>query len=118
MSRPVDMARVLAAEQTIAEALALRPDLAGRTAAFLSSDPDAEALEEPMADRFDKPTQIRLDADILTRADALVPFVASKPEFQAIGRVTRASVLRLAMLRGLAELEAEGGKGTKPRKKS
>lgn len=105
-------ADVRAAEERIAEVLTNHPEAAERTAAFLEREPTMEELMA--AQRFDKPTPLRLDQEILERADALIPSVGKRPEFQAIGRVTRASVLRLAILRGLAELEAEA----KPRKKS
>lgn len=48
------------------------------------------------------------------RAEALVPKVAKLPGPKATGTVTRGDVLRLALLRGLDELEQETGKGAKP----
>lgn len=44
------------------------------------------------------------------RAEALVPKVAKLPGPKATGTVTREGVLRLALLRGLEELEQETGK--------
>lgn len=52
-------------------------------------------------------TSIRLDHDLQARADVLVPLVAAQPYAAAVGGVTRATVLRLAVARGLADLERE-----------
>ena len=53
--------------------------------------------------------QIRLPGALLARAAALVPRVAEMPEASAVGTVTRAAVLRLALAEGLAALEARLG---------
>ena len=50
---------------------------------------------------------IRVPEELVERADALVEAIAADPELSAFGRVTRSSVLRLALLRGLATLEEE-----------
>lgn len=47
---------------------------------------------------------LRLPRDVLKRADRLLPKLRNVPEFGA-GRQSRAAVLRLALLRGLADLE-------------
>lgn len=53
-------------------------------------------------------TSIRLTDDTLARADRLVSALASEPELSAAtAQVTRSTVLRLALLRGLAQLEQE-----------
>jgi hypothetical protein len=52
-----------------------------------------------------------LPQDLLDRADRLVPKLQNNTELRASGEVTRSVVLRLALLRGLDELE----KGTKAR---
>lgn len=49
----------------------------------------------------------RPPADLVARADALVPALDADPEIHAHGRVSRSTVIRLALLRGLASLEAE-----------
>lgn len=46
---------------------------------------------------------------IAERADALVPLLGKRPEYQAF-RVTRSVVLRYALQRGLDSLEEEFGK--------
>jgi hypothetical protein len=49
---------------------------------------------------------IRVEADLLARATALAERMAQAPDLRAF-RVSRASVLRLVMLRGLDALDAE-----------
>jgi hypothetical protein len=63
------------------------------------ADQEAEEMNE-------KAITLRLPADLLERADELVPIVAAYEDFQAM-RVSRSTVLRLALLRGLAALEHE-----------
>ena len=55
---------------------------------------------------------------LLDRADALVDRLPDLGQAHASGQVVRSDVLRVALLRGLASLEAEVGlakKATKPR---
>jgi len=51
------------------------------------------------------PTQLRLTHDLLERADALIAVMAADPEVRALGMPTRTAVLRLAIARGLCDLE-------------
>jgi hypothetical protein len=51
------------------------------------------------------PTQLRLSQDLLERADALIEVMAADLEVRALGMPTRTAVLRLAMARGLRDLE-------------
>jgi hypothetical protein len=51
------------------------------------------------------PTQLRLTRDLLERADALIAMMAADPEVRALGMPTRTAVLRLAIARGLRDLE-------------
>ena len=53
------------------------------------------------------PTQLRLTRDLLARADALIEVVAADPEVRALGTPTRTAVLRLALARGLKDLERQ-----------
>jgi hypothetical protein len=53
------------------------------------------------------PTQLRLTHDLLERADALIGVMAADPEVRAIGMPTRTAVLRLAIARGLRDLEGQ-----------
>lgn len=117
MSRAVlDMARIQAAEARIAEVLNKHPEIRQRTAEWLASEPTTAELEVLIVSD-EKPNMqtlgIRIDQATIERADALQGFVASKPELRAMGRVSRASILRLAMLRGLEVLEAEARKAEK-----
>ena len=50
---------------------------------------------------------LRLSDDTLERADALLPRLTSSTAKRVDGVLTRAEVLRLAILRGLDALEAE-----------
>jgi len=54
-----------------------------------------------------EPLMLRMPQALLDRAEALVPAVEASEVGAALGRVTRAAVLRMAIARGLAELEAE-----------
>jgi hypothetical protein len=53
------------------------------------------------------PTQLRLTQDLLERADALIEVMAADPEVRALGMPTRTAVLRLAIARGLKDLEQQ-----------
>jgi hypothetical protein len=53
------------------------------------------------------PTQLRLTHDLLERADALIAAMAADPEVRALGMPTRTAVLRLAIARGLRDLERQ-----------
>ena len=53
------------------------------------------------------PTQLRLTQDLLERADALIAVMAAVPEVRALGMPTRTAVLRLAIARGLRDLECQ-----------
>jgi len=53
------------------------------------------------------PTQLRLTQDLLERADALITVMAADPEVRALGMPTRTAVLRLAIARGLCDLEGQ-----------
>jgi hypothetical protein len=53
------------------------------------------------------PTQLRLTQDLLERADALITVMAADPEVRALGMPTRTAVLRLAIARGLRDLERQ-----------
>jgi len=53
------------------------------------------------------PTQLRLTQDLLERADALIAVMAADAEVRALGMPTRTAVLRLAIARGLRDLERQ-----------
>lgn len=78
------------------------PALNRRTEAMLAGA--LPALEEPL--KHDRSMTVRLPEDALTRADALVPALESHPLLGAAS-VSRSVVIRLALDRGLAALEAE-----------
>lgn len=93
------------------------PDVAALARTVRTGELPAEALEERMATN-DAATQLRVPADVLDRADALIEPLARDPMLRAAGRgVSRAMVLRLAVLRGLDALEAEHGGGRKGKRR-
>lgn len=65
----------------------------------------------------DQQISVRLDGGIGERAEALAESLAELPEFQAF-RLTRATVLRMAMIEGLAVLEQRlaEAKAAKPKR--
>jgi hypothetical protein len=105
MATPIDLTRVRAAEARLAAQLRQHPELATRTAQFLAGNPSVETMETLMTEPLEKPTQLRLPRDALERAETLIPLLAQHPEFRALGRLSKATVLRLAVLHGLEVLE-------------
>ncbi len=67
-----------------------------------------------------KPTQttLRLPQDVLDRADALIPALSHHASASVSGELARSDVLRLALLRGLAELEKETSPAGPPASKA
>jgi predicted DNA-binding protein len=63
-------------------------------------------LSETLEVTKEQQISIRLEPDLAERAEALSNALGSRPEFRAF-RMTRAAVLRMAMLEGLATLEAK-----------
>ena len=72
--------------------------------------------EAPEASTVDDETltSLRLPRSLLDRADALIALLKKRPEF-AVQRITRSTVLRLALMRGLDALEADHPKSSGPR---
>ncbi len=50
-------------------------------------------------------TPLRLPPELIELAEKMLPFVAADPQVAAVGRVTRSSVLRLAMAKGLESMQ-------------
>jgi hypothetical protein len=53
--------------------------------------------------------QLRLPVSLLDQADALIEVLSHDRDLSAAGRITRATVLRLAVARGLENLTHEYG---------
>jgi predicted transcriptional regulator len=53
------------------------------------------------------PLSVRIPDDLARRLDRLVPKIAKDQNLAAFGRVSRSAVVKLALLRGVAVLEAE-----------
>jgi len=99
--RPVDLARARAAEVELEALLKAHPEMGERTALFLAGKL-AGRKEEPMNE---KPQVVKMPGDLVARARALVPRLKGTPTMAAVARVTAAAVMRLALSRGLEELE-------------
>ena len=91
----------------IKEMMDNNPALADRTGKMLQGEIPCSELEEPMTPKEDTSTSIRLSRELQARADALMEKIKDRPEVTAFGRVTRSSVLRLALVKGLEILEKE-----------
>jgi len=63
-----------------------------------------EHLEDEMAREY---APVKLPPELLDRAEALRPYLDKRRELIAFGRLTRTAVIRLALVRGLADLERE-----------
>ena len=50
-------------------------------------------------------TPLRLPVEYIEKADSMLEAFAADPEVNAVGRVTRASVLRMAIAKGLSSME-------------
>lgn len=108
MGRPVDFERVKAAEGRIRKILKDHPEVAERTAAFFADEPSTEEIKGLMTDeKYEEPIQVRLPKNVLARVDAFAERLKKDPELEIVGRITRSSVLRLAILRGLEVLEKD-----------
>jgi hypothetical protein len=113
MATPIDLARVQAAEARLVAHVRQHPELATRTAHFLAGNPSVETMERLMTEPLEKPTELRLPREALERAETLIPLLAQHPKFRALGRLSRATVLRLAVLHGLEVLEQRAGEKAK-----
>ena len=58
-------------------------------------------------ERSRTPLSVRIPDDLAKRLDRLVPKMHKHATFSTIGRVSRSSVVKLALLRGVEQLEAE-----------
>ena len=111
----VDLAAVRATDAKLAALRESDPEAfaraAQRGAAWLRGELPGPDLEKPMPDtrKPTSPVNLRLPAALLDRADALVSTAGQVAELATVTSVTRADVLRAAIVRGLAALEAEAG---------
>lgn len=65
-------------------------------------------MHDPATMTNDVQVSIRVPADAPERAEVVAAKIGARPEYQGL-RVTRATALRIAMLRGLEVLEGELG---------
>lgn len=59
----------------------------------------------------------RVPQDLLDRADELIEAVQADPAVSIFGKVNRSTIVRLALVHGLATLEEKYGKPGKGKKK-
>ena len=59
-------------------------------------------------------TALRIELELLNRAELLVPVLSQDPLVRALGQVSRSSVLRVALAKGLDLLEHETGTEPSP----
>ncbi len=76
------------------------------TSHVTSASQDGEAMVKAL-ETASVQLVLRVQANIAKRADDLKPRVARDPNLSAVGRITRSTVLKLALLRGLEVLERE-----------
>ena len=74
-----------------------------RTAQWLAGDLPGERGDDEMAGQAYVP--VRLPEAVVERVDALLERLTNEDAGQALGRMSRSAVLRLVLLRGLAEIE-------------
>jgi len=68
--------------------------------------PKTKSTAAPETPTGDNPVAIRLPGELLARLDALVPKIAADTDTAIVlGRISRSSVLRLAVLEGVKVLE-------------
>jgi hypothetical protein len=107
--RPTDLVRerrIRATLRSLKEALDRDPELARRTHAALTGRLAAPDLEEQTMSNEDQVT-IRLPKGFLERAERVAKKLAADPAHSTPFRVSRAAVLRMALLRGVEALEAD-----------
>jgi hypothetical protein len=97
-------------------------DILDRLAAMLRGNPNLAArslrwlAEQEENDRMPaEPLNIRVSQEVIDRMDALQDFVATLPNAGLQPTITRSTVHRLALLRGLDALEAERAAAEKGR---
>lgn len=85
------------------------PDAADRLLPALESGEIPPCLEVTVSES-DKVLSLRVSVDLMERLSALADAIATDPEKAALaGKVTTSTAARLAVLRGVRELEAEYG---------
>jgi hypothetical protein len=57
--------------------------------------------------RYGVPVTVRIPVELAKRLDRLKPKVGKDATLTTFGRVSRSSIVKLALLRGVAALEAE-----------
>jgi hypothetical protein len=98
MMRPVDLPRVRAALARLDRVALEHPDTRPMPESDLLDLEGYMPADEKM---------VRLPTPLVNRADALVPLLDKRRDLMAWGRLSTTAVLRIALERGLADLERE-----------
>ncbi len=98
MTRPVDLPRVRAALARLDRVALEHPDTRPMPESDLLDLEGYMPADEKM---------VRLPTPLVNRADALVPLLDKRRDLMAWGRLSTTAVLRIALERGLADLERE-----------
>ena len=102
MTRPVDLPRVRAALARLDRVALEHPD----------TRPMPESDLNDLEGYMPADTMIRIPVQLAERADDLIPALDKRRDLLAWGRLSRAAVVRIALERGLADLERELGART------
>ena len=105
--RPVDLGRVRAAIDEIRATVREHPDIAARTGRFLAADLPTLPDQERLTMARTSPPLARLTDELYRRARRLRPYLRRLPELATMERISVAFTIRLALLRGLEQLEAQ-----------
>ena len=97
MTRPVDLPRVRAALARLDRVALEHPD----------TRPMPESNLEDLEGFMPEDTMIRIPVQLAERADGLIPLLDKRRDLLAWGRLSRAAVVRIALERGLEDLERE-----------
>jgi hypothetical protein len=103
---PTNIKTVKESLDKIEKTLRENPDLLERTSDYFAGRLKGEPLTEQEKTKDNrKAVNLRVDQEILERAEQLIPKIKADPELSALGRISTSSVIRLAILKGLEILE-------------
>ena len=101
----VDLDRVRVLERQLHELVEAHPETADRTAAYFAGDLAGVPLEALVSDLG---VPVKLPPDLVAMVDELLPAVEQDRDLSVLlGRVSRASVARLALLYGVQRLRED-----------
>ena len=101
--KPMNIKTVKESLNTIEKTLKENPELRERTENFFAG----RLKGAPLIERDKKALNLKVDKEIIERAEALIPRLKADPELSALGRISVSSIIRLAILRGIEVLEKQ-----------